>query len=193
MGILEFFRDKKKQENKQPIIIGGEGDYSETVMSGSVAKEYGAHLKELFETAIENYVAESCLETTDQKAILNLNSVTDNLDMVMSIIVEKMPLCLKDGKGHSKAFLANSGGPYINVSCWPCDINELKDYFKNQIGDYSVLLPRYVGKAQESGANSFIHLFICYVDKKDKVSVTLCYADTKLKTKIIPVELIGKS
>ncbi len=115
--------------------------------------------------------------------LFSLRAVMNDLADLAS---QKMAQCLKDGQGHS-IMVGKQGGILINVSCWPCGLDELKAHFEREIGSYKTALAHNHALAKSKGFSAFTHIFVC--DDSQRLGITMTYADTDFQEVAFPTEL----
>lgn len=137
---------------------------------------------------IQRHIARIVAHEDDATVKRNLNCVLSAMEVVKSIISEKVVQCLYDGRGHSKNFMRKDGDPIIAVSCWNCSLQELRQRFESEVGRYDAMLERYADNTRSLNASCYVHLFYCF--STEKVGTTLCYLDLSSGKCITPNELM---
>ena len=126
----------------------------------------------------------------DGKSVVNgdLQHARSRIEEIVRSAVGKFEQTFSDGKGHSIG-ISSPGKGNIMVSCWPCDIQELRPNFEERVGySYEQQFPHYMEETRRNGCRFFLHLFLCR--GVSQLSVTSCYCDTHMEALIRPTELV---
>ena len=119
----------------------------------------------------------------------HIDEISTLREDIVIAICNKMPLCLKDEKGHSIGLETPDRKTLVSVSCWPCALHELRGRFEAQLGPYVHALEGYLQNTLASGHSTFVHIFFCYVSM-ESFGVTVTYISQEHKAFIRPNELI---
>lgn len=166
-------------------VENAKNTYSETIKDdNSIPLELSYRYEQSIMTHI-NKIKNITPEYFIQK---DMDYISSNLSTILNLVNEKMKQCSVDGNGHSIGF-GTTGDPYIQVSCWPCSMWDLRREFERQVGrTYEVAFEDYIIQASRVGCSSFFQIFIC--NDGGKIGVTACYYDLDRKFLIKPNELV---